>query len=183
MKKIFNNEFPIIAIVAMTKNFIIGDGFKMLWHLPEDLKRLKKITMGNPLIMGRKTYESIGKPLPGRANIILSRNLAADKSSGLKFVVNDFTQSIIRANMWINENFEHRDRKNKSIFIFGGGEIYNLAIDYCIRIEMTLIDLELNKGIYFPKLNLSKWKKKLIGCVEENGSSPAYSYWRYERIK
>ena len=115
MKKIFNNEFPIIAIVAMTKNFIIGDGFKMLWHLPEDLKRLKKITMGNPLIMGRKTYESIGKPLPGRANIILSRNLAADKSSGLKFVVNDFTQSIIRANMWINENFEHRDRKNKSL--------------------------------------------------------------------
>ena len=71
------NKFPIVSIVAVSKDFIIGDGNKMLWHLPNDLKRLKSITLGNPLIMGRKTFDSIGKPLPGRANIVLTnkRNL------------------------------------------------------------------------------------------------------------
>ena len=66
------NKFPLVAIVAVSRDFIIGDGNKMLWHLPNDLKRLKSITLGNPLIMGRKTFDSIGKPLPERANIILT---------------------------------------------------------------------------------------------------------------
>ena len=73
MKKIEENEFPIVAIVAVSKDFIIGDGKKMLWYLPNDLKRLKSLTLGNPLIMGRKTFDSIGKPLSGRANIVLTK--------------------------------------------------------------------------------------------------------------
>ena len=71
--KLINNQFPLVCIAAISKNNIIGDGEKLLWQLPSDLKRLKKITMGNPLIMGRKTYESIGRPLIGRANIVLTR--------------------------------------------------------------------------------------------------------------
>ena len=80
MEKINKNRFRIVTIVAVSKDFIIGDGNQMLWHLPNDLKRLKSITLGNPLIMGRKTFDSIGKPLPGRANIILTnkRNLKDD---------------------------------------------------------------------------------------------------------
>ena len=72
METIKKNRFRIVTIVAVSKDFIIGDGNQMLWHLPNDLKRLKSITLGNPLIMGRKTFDSIGKPLPGRANIILT---------------------------------------------------------------------------------------------------------------
>ena len=72
METIEKNKFRIVTIVAVSKDFIIGDGNQMLWHLPNDLKRLKSITLGNPLIMGRKTFDSIGKPLPGRANIILT---------------------------------------------------------------------------------------------------------------
>ena len=75
METIKKNKFPIVTIVAVSRDFIIGDGNKMLWHLPNDLKRLKSITLGNPLIMGRKTFDSIGKPLPGRANIILTNKL------------------------------------------------------------------------------------------------------------
>ena len=79
MKKISQNKFPIVAIVFMTKNFIIGDKFINALHLPNDLIRLKKMTMKS-LIMGRKTHESIGKILPGRANIILSRNAPNTKT-------------------------------------------------------------------------------------------------------
>ena len=182
MKKISQNKFPIVAIVAMSKNFIIGDGHKMLWHLPNDLIRLKKMTMGNPLIMGRKTHESIGKILPGRANIILSRNAPNTKDKNLKFTVNNFRDSIFIANKWINSNFENKKRSKKCIFIFGGGEIYKLAIDYCIRIELTLIDLLPNKGIHFPKIKQEDWNKKLIKKVKGNDTNPDHSFWTYERI-
>ena len=183
MKKILHNKFPLVAIVAMTKNFIIGDGSKMLWHLPDDLKRLKKMTMGNPLIMGRKTYESIGKTLPGRANIILSRSLSKKNNNEFKFVVNNFNQSVKIANDWINNNFKKDENKNKCIFIFGGGEIYRLAIDYCLRIELTFIDLFIDQGVYFPKINNNEWEKKLIKKVNEDHSTPGHSFWRYERIR
>ncbi len=104
MEKIKKNEFPIVAIVAVSKDFIIGDGNKMLWHLPNDLKRLKSITIGNPLIMGRKTFDSIGKPLPGRANIILTnqRNLK-DEIKFEKYFVQSFEDAVIRANEWIHK--------------------------------------------------------------------------------
>ena len=67
---------PIFCIVAMNENRVIGDGKNLLWYLPDDLKRLKKITMGSPLIMGRKTWDSIGKPLAGRANIVLTNSIS-----------------------------------------------------------------------------------------------------------
>ena len=166
MKKINQNKFPIVAIVAMTKNFVIGDGHKMLWHLPNDLKRLKKMTIGNPLIMGRKTHESIGKILQGRANIILSRNAPKIENKNLKFIANNFDESISTANKWINDNFEKKMHVNKCIFIFGGGEIYKLAIDYCIRIELTLIDLLPKNGVVFPKIKQEDWTKTLIKKVK-----------------
>ena len=99
MDKIRNNKYPLVCIVAMSKNYIIGDGIKLPWHLPGDLKRLKKMTMGNPLIMGRKTYNSIGKPLPGRGNIVLThkKNWFPD---GI-IVANNFFDSIDKANSWI----------------------------------------------------------------------------------
>ena len=98
------NQFPIVTIVAVSNDFIIGDGNKMLWHLPNDLKRLKSITLGNPLIMGRKTFDSIGKPLPGRANIVLTNktNLKDDVKSE-KYFVHSIEDAIIKANNWISE--------------------------------------------------------------------------------
>ena len=104
MLKIINNQFPIVCIVAISKNYIIGDGKKLLWRIPNDLKRLKKMTMGNPLIMGRKTYESIGKPLIGRANIVLTRKKKWQKDGII--IVNNLESAVEKSNVWINEKFE-----------------------------------------------------------------------------
>ena len=131
METIKKNRFRIVTIVAVSKDFIIGDGNKMLWHLPNDLKRLKSITLGNPLIMGRKTFDSIGKPLPGRANIILTnkRNFKDDIQCE-KFFVQNFEDAVIKANDWINKKFKKNEQNTKKIFIFGGGEIYKLALNF-----------------------------------------------------
>ena len=182
MQTIKKNKFPIVAIVAVSKDFIIGDGNQMLWHLPNDLKRLKSITLGNPLIMGRKTFDSIGKPLPGRANIILTnkRNLKDDIHLE-KYFVQNFEDAVIKANDWINKKFKKNEQSTKKIFIFGGGEIYKLALSFCSQIELTLVDINLKIGVSFPLIDEKKWKKKLIRKVEGNESYPPHSFWVYNR--
>ena len=100
MKKINDNKFPLVAIVAVSKDFIIGDGKKMLWHLPNDLQRLKYLTLGNPLIMGRKTFESIGKPLPGRANIVLTNQTNQKEEVKLeKYIARSLEEAVIQTNI------------------------------------------------------------------------------------
>ena len=163
----------------MSKNNIIGDGEKLLWRLPSDLKRLKKITMGNPLIMGRKTYESIGRPLIGRANIVLTRKKKWKKDGII--VVNNLDEAVKNSNIWINKNFQKKQRKNKNIFIFGGGDIYKLALDYCQKIEMTVVDLIIKDGVEFPRINEAKWNKYLVESIKSEGALPSYSNWVYER--
>ncbi len=184
MKTIEKNKFPLVTIVAVSRDFIIGDGNKMLWHLPDDLKRLKSITLGNPLIMGRKTFDSIGKPLPGRANIILTnkRNLKDDLQFQ-KYFVQSFEDGVIKANDWIIQNFKKNEYSKKSIFIFGGGEIYKLALSFCNKIELTLVDINLKNGVSFPSIDAKKWGKKLIQKVEGNESYPSHSFWVYHRKK
>ena len=122
METIKKNRFRIVTIVAVSKDFIIGDGNQMLWHLPNDLKRLKSITLGNPLIMGRKTFDSIGKPLPGRANIILTnkRNFKDDIKLE-KYFVQNFEDAVIKANDWINKKF----KKNENCTGNGHSIYYN----------------------------------------------------------
>ena len=182
METIKKNKFRIVTIVAVSKDFIIGDGNQMLWHLPNDLKRLKSITLGNPLIMGRKTFDSIGKPLPGRANIILTnkRNFKDDIELE-KYFVQNFEDAVIKANDWINKKFKKNEQSTKKIFIFGGGEIYKLALSFCSQIELTLVDINLKKGVYFPFIDEKNWKKKLIEKVEGNESYPSHSFWVYNR--
>ena len=182
METIKKNRFRIVTIVAVSKDFIIGDGNQMLWHLPNDLKRLKSITLGNPLIMGRKTFDSIGKPLPGRANIILTnkKNLKDDIQFE-KYFVQSFEDAIIKANDWINKMFKKNEQNAKKIFIFGGGEIYKLALSFSSQIELTLVDINLKKGVSFPYIDAKNWKKKMIQKVEGNESYPPHSFWVYNR--
>ena len=182
MQTIKKNKFPIVTIVAVSRDFIIGDGNQMLWHLPNDLKRLKSITLGNPLIMGRKTFDSIGKPLPGRANIILTnkRNLKDDIYLE-KYFVQNFEDAVIKANDWINKKFKKSEKSTKRIFIFGGGEIYRLALKFCSQIELTLVDIHIKNGVSFPVIDEKKWEKKIIQKVEGNESYPSHSFWIYKR--
>ena len=154
MEKIKKNRFRLVTIVAVSKDFIIGDGNQMLWHLPNDLKRLKSMTMGAPLIMGRKTFESIGKPLPGRANIVLTRSKTNYFDGAI--VVNSFDEAITKAGEWIDQKKNNSEETiQQKIFLFGGAEIYKLGIDFCDVIQMTKVKINIIEGTKFLNLNIS----------------------------
>ena len=130
-------------IVAMSKNRVIGKDNKMPWHLSNDLKNFKKITIGKTIVMGRLTYDSIGKPLPERKNIVLSRNL-------------------IDSNVFIFDNFEEVldfTKDEDEVFIIGGQDIYSQTIDKVNKLYLTTIDANIEGDKYFPEIDISKWKK------------------------
>lgn len=129
-------------IVAMAKNRVIGNKGKIPWHLPEDLKRFKQLTMGHPIIMGRKTFDSIGKPLPGRTNIVITRNKQFS------------AQGVVRA-----DNLDDAIRKaggQNEIFVIGGAEIYREALPRADKIYLTLIEQEFEGDTFFPEVELEK---------------------------
>ena len=172
----------MICIVAMNEKRIIGDGKKLLWHLPGDLKRLKAMTMGSPLIMGRKTWDSIGFPLPGRASIVLTNSKTWEAKGAIK--ASSFNDAIIKSNQWILENKKLDEIKvNKKIFLFGGAQIYELGIQYCDTIEVTKVLYDVKKGPKFPYLNDTDWNKKKLDNYNKTDQYPEYSYWQYNRIK
>ena len=130
-------------IVAMSKNRVIGKDNKMPWHLSNDLKNFKKITIGKTIVMGRLTYDSIGKALPERKNIVLSRNL-------------------IDSNVFIFDNFEEVldfTKDEDEVFIIGGQDIYSQTIDKVNKLYLTTIDENIEGDKYFPEIDISKWKK------------------------
>ena len=177
----YNLKFPLVGIVAMNQNRIIGDGNKLLWHLPGDLKRLKFLTMGTPLIMGRKTWDSIGRPLKGRGNIVLTKSKLWKADGAI--VVNTFQDAITKGNEWIEENkLNHElDIKDK-IFLFGGAQIYKLGLQYCNMIEVTKVMFDIKIGTKFPKLEEEKWQKTIVQHFEKDKNHPEFSYWQYKRI-
>jgi dihydrofolate reductase len=135
----------LAIIVAMSRNRVIGINNKLPWYLPEDLKRFRKITSGHPVIMGRRTFESIGRLLPGRENIIITRNqdykvLGATIRYSLEEALAPFKSS------------------DEEVFILGGGEIFKLAMPLVNRIYLTLIDQDFKGDAYFPETDFSKYK-------------------------
>ena len=163
------------AVVAMAENRVIGDGKGLIWHIPDDLKRVKTLTMGCPLIMGRKTWESIGRPLPGRASIVMTRD--ADWAADGAIRVSTMTAAIAAASDWIEATAEARPE----IILFGGGEIYAQGLDYCHRVERTVINIAANGGkdaAFFPDLLADQWDIEIEAEIDAAGDVPAY---RYER--
>ncbi len=135
----------ISAIVATAKNNVIGAENDIPWYLPADLKYFKKVTLNHHIIMGRKCFESIGRPLPKRSNIVVTRNPFFIASNC--FVVHSVEEGLNLA----EENGE------EEVFIIGGGEIYNLSIPFLDRLYLTEVDLEVKGDIYFPELDPDKW--------------------------
>ena len=133
----------ISIIVAMSKNRVIGRDNDMPWHLSNDLKNFKRITMGKTVIMGRLTYQSIGRPLPNRKNIVLSRNLVD-------------TNVLIFNNLQEVLNFS---KDEDEVFIIGGEDIYRQTINKANKIYLTTIDEEIAGDKHFPDIDLSSWDK------------------------
>jgi len=160
----------IALVVATGKNNAIGKDNKLLWHLPIDLKFFKTITLGHPIIMGRTTFESVGKPLPGRRNIVVSRN------PNLVIEGCEICNSIEDAFALCNDV--------ETIMVVGGEEIYRQTMQKADRIYRTLIDVSPDADRFFPEINSNEWKlvasdfkladeKNKIDCTFET----------YDRIK
>jgi dihydrofolate reductase len=135
----------ISLIAAMDTNRGIGIDNKLPWHLPSDLKRFKRLTMGHHLMMGRKTYETIGKPLPGRVMIIVTRQKGYQAEGCI--VVNSIQQAIKEA-----EN-QHEDE----LFVIGGGEIFQQVFGIADKIYLTNIHAEVEVSVYFPEIDPGAW--------------------------
>ncbi len=160
----------ISIIVALSENNVIGVNKSLPWHLSADLKRVKALTMGHHLIMGRKTFESIGKPLPGRTNVIVTRNKSF-KPDGCMVVSS------------LNEALE-KSEGDSEVFIFGGGEIFREALPIVNKIYMTRIHEHVDGDTRFPELNPSEWKETSHQDFEaDEKNNFRYSFINLERIK
>lgn len=133
----------------------IGSDNQLLWHLPRDLKHFKEITSGHPVIMGRKTFESIGRPLPNRTNIVISRKT-------------DWFQEGVLIVGNIKEAIKFAKKIDENIFIIGGGNIYEQTMDLTDKIEVTLVKANLEADTFFPKIDEKIWQKTAEACFEKD---------------
>ena len=170
------SKITISAIVASAKNSVIGDGEKLFWKIPEDFRRLKEITMGCPLIMGRKTWDSIGKPLPGRASIVLTRNPKWHKNGAIK--ASSIEEGISIGTNWLKNNGSLK----KEIFIFGGMDIYNIGLGYCDCIYLTEVDLYPDSKYVFPKIDPIKWKVTFESKIKKSSEGIKFKFLTYKKI-
>lgn len=144
------SKTELVLIAAQAKNRVIGDDNRLLWRLKSDLKRFRALTMGKPIIMGRKTFDSIGKPLPGRRTIVLTRD--GNWTFPDVLVAHDAEEA-----MALGENAA-REMGSHALFVAGGGEIYRLFIDKAQRLEMTDVGLEPPGDATFPEIDLQQWR-------------------------
>lgn len=160
-------------VAAVARNGVIGAGGKMPWRLSTDLKRFKELTLGHPVLMGHKTYASIGKPLPGRLNIVLTRN--ADKmkdADGLVFA-RDLDTAIGLA----------RYSGNDDLMVIGGGEIFAATIDLAFRLCITHVEATPEGDAYFPKIDPAIWKSTWSEKVPAGAKDSApTTYMVYDRV-
>ncbi|KQX51689.1 dihydrofolate reductase [Paenibacillus sp. Root444D2] len=157
----------ISFIFAMDRNRAIGVNNKLPWHLPGDLKFFKTVTMGHPILMGRKTYESIGKPLPGRRNIILTQN-AQFHAEGCE-VIHSVQEAV--------DGF-----RDQELFVIGGAEIFRLFTSVVDRMYITHIEHEFEADTFMTELDLSEWTLVSSEQGERNEKNPYEYYFRiYQR--
>ena len=135
----------LTLIAAIGEGRVIGKDNDLIWHLPDDLKHFKNLTKGHHIIMGRKTYESMGKPLPGRTNIVVTRQ-EGYKAEGC-IMVHTLEEAIRKA------------EGDSQPFVIGGGEIYKQALRYAQTIELTIVHGTFNGDTYFPEVDDNSWKE------------------------
>lgn len=148
-------------IVAMSRNRVIGKDKKLLWHIPEDLKNFKKLTTGNTVIMGRKTFESIGKPLPNRQNIVISRSM---KPKAGVDICPTMEKALAKAESY-----------GKEVFVIGGGEIYKQTLPFAHRIYVSYVKETYEGDTFFPPFDEKEW------MIIEQQQFKDFEYLVYER--
>lgn len=154
------------VIVAIAKDGVIGVDNTLPWHLPEDLKRFRALTMGHHIIMGRKTYDSLGRLLPGRTTVIVTRNVDYQIEGAL--VANSLEQAIALCG------------NDDEVFLIGGAELYQAGLGLADKLYITEIDLAVAGDAHFPQLPVGQWKEAAREAhVSEKGLQ--FNYVTYER--
>lgn len=133
----------VSLVVAMAQNGVIGQGGGLPWRLPDDLRRFKALTLGKAVLMGRRTFASIGKPLPGRLNLVLTRD-AAYRAAGVTIVHT------------LDEALSHGDAE---LMVIGGAEIYALALPLASRVHLTRVEAELEGDTWLPPFDVRTWRE------------------------
>ena len=161
----------VSIIVATSLNHAIGKDNQLLWYLPADLKFFKTTTMGCPVVMGRKTFQSIGRTLPGRKNVVITRdkNFNSDNQFDI-LVVGSVDEALVKLH------------SEKEVFIIGGGEIYQQSMDAADTIYLTLVNTVIEADVYFPEIDKTKfdlvWEEKHV-ADEKNKFD--YTFQKFDR--
>lgn len=158
----------LTLIAAAGENNALGKDNKLVWHLPDDFKRFKKLTTGHHIIMGRKTFETFPKPLPNRIHIVITRQ--QDYQADGAIVVHSLEEAFAQI------------KEDSQPFVIGGGEIYELALDKADRIELTRVHAEFEADAFFPEMDSNKWTLKASERHEiDDKHQYAFTYLTFER--
>ena len=159
----------ITIIAAIAKNNALGLNNQLIWHLPNDLKRFKKVTLGHHVIMGRKTFESLGRPLPNRTTIIVTRdkNYVAEKC----IVVNSIEEALKSA------------KQDDNPFILGGAEIYRQALPLADELDITWVHKNFKADAFFPEIDFKIWREiSREDFKEDSVNKYDYSFVKYRKV-
>ncbi len=158
----------LAMIAALSTNGVIGVGNRLPWHLPEDLRYFKQHTLGKPIIMGRKTFESIGKALPGRTNIVLTSR--KDWSPRGVTIAASLDVALVLADRALEE------RGGDEAMVIGGEQIYRLALPRCSRLYLTRVAVALEGDAFFPDLNPEEWRETTAVKGKPLPNDPAFTF-------
>lgn len=152
-----------VIVAAVGRNGVIGVDGRLPWRIPKDLARFKRLTMGHALVMGRATFESIGRPLPGRTNIVLTRN-------------HDWSHEGVEVAGSLDEAIEIASSRGQDLFVAGGSEVYRAALDVADSMELTEVDADPEGDTWFPDVDWSEWRETAREAHED------FDFVRYDKI-
>jgi dihydrofolate reductase len=157
----------LVLLAALDRNRAIGKDNALPWHLPDDLKRFKRLTLGHPVVMGRRTYESIGRPLPGRSNIVVTRDRGLAIPGTI--VVHSLDEALAAAGA------------ASEVFVIGGEQIYALALPLADRLELTEIDTAIAGDAWFPEWDRTAFREIARESHTDAATGLAFSFVTYDR--
>lgn len=167
-----NITTPLCLIAAMARNRVIGLDNRLPWSLPADLQHFKALTLGKPIIMGRKTWDSLGRPLPGRLNLVVSRQPGLQLDGAETF--DNLTAALQRAQDWALA------QGVGELMLIGGAELYRQALPLAQRLYLTRIELEPAGDAWFPEFDPQQWRRTHHQLHPASGSAPAYAFECWE---
>lgn len=174
-----NNDISLAMVVAMDRNRAIGRNNELPWRLSADLKHFKALTLGHPIIMGRLTYESIGRPLPGRVNVVVSRS--CDELAGLHG-----SQLFTDLHTAVETAKQHAYEQNKdTVMVIGGARIYEQLMDDADVLYITHVDTDVQQAdAFFPNIDYSMWEKTSLAKNQADEKNEfATEFARYQRLR